>query len=139
MRSSNGFILVFDVTNRKSFDELNEFRKHILRAKENSIPCILVVANKCDLPDEERKVSNKEASELCKSWNVPYIEASAKLRKNIDESFEEIVKIVLKAEKEKAGTKTNTGGNKLPAGQGNPNHTEKKKKGDKEKKDCIIS
>lgn len=57
---------------------------------------MIVVGNKCDLPPERRKVSTKQAQELCESWNVPYIETSAKTRTRIDEAFEKLVRIVLK-------------------------------------------
>lgn len=75
MRSADGFLVVFDVSNKKTFGELSEFRKQIQRAKDNPFPCMVIVGNKCDLPDSERDVAAEEAQALAKEWNVPYLEA----------------------------------------------------------------
>jgi GTPase SAR1 family protein len=87
MRSADGFLVVFDITNRKTYNELSEFRKQIQRAKDNPRPSIVIVGNKSDLPETERAVTSQEAGALCKEWQVPYVEASAKIRKNVDERF----------------------------------------------------
>lgn len=79
MRSADGFLVVFDVSNRKTFGELPEFRKQIQRAKDNPFPCMVIVGNKCDLPDSEWDVAAEEAQALAKEWNVPYLEARYQL------------------------------------------------------------
>ena len=57
-----------------------------------NIPFILV-GNKCDVP-EERKVSIKEAEQRAQSWGCPYIETSAKTRKNVEEIFEKLMRLI---------------------------------------------
>ena len=52
MRSGEGFLLVFDVTNRASFDELVKFHKQILRVKDRDEFPIMMVGNKADLDDQ---------------------------------------------------------------------------------------
>lgn len=49
MRSGEGFLLVFSVTDRNSFDELPRFHKQILRVKDRDEFPMLMVANKADL------------------------------------------------------------------------------------------
>lgn len=56
MRSGEGFLLVFSVTDRNSFDELPRFHKQILRVKDRDEFPMLMVANKADL-EHQRVVS----------------------------------------------------------------------------------
>jgi small GTP-binding protein len=119
MRAGDGFLMVFDLTNSKTFNELEQFRIQIQRSKDNEHPPIVVVGNKADLPDDLKKVSTKDAQALCQKWGVKYMECSAKTRTNIDESFELLVKEILNQKK--------------PADKANPNAGAGKKKGG-----CLI-
>lgn len=56
MRSGEGFLLVFSVTDRNSFDELPRFHKQILRVKDRDEFPMLMVGNKADL-EHQRVVS----------------------------------------------------------------------------------
>ena len=49
MRSGEGFLLVFSVTDRNSFEELLRFHKQILRVKDRDEFPMLMVGNKADL------------------------------------------------------------------------------------------
>lgn len=95
MRAADAFLMVFDVTNQKTFSELEQFRTQIQRSKDTDFPPIVIVGNKADLPEDLKVVSKKEAEALCAKWKIKYIEASAKTRKNIDESFHQLVHEVL--------------------------------------------
>ena len=56
MRTGEGFLLVYSITNRSSFEEIGNFREQILRVKDaESVPMVLC-GNKCDL-EEDRQVS----------------------------------------------------------------------------------
>ena len=58
MRTGEGFLLVYSITSRSSFDEISTLYQHILRVKEvDSFP-VIIVGNKCDLV-YERQVSVK--------------------------------------------------------------------------------
>lgn len=56
MRSGEGFLLVFSVTDRNSFEELTRFHKQILRVKDRDEFPMLMVGNKADL-EHQRVVS----------------------------------------------------------------------------------
>ncbi|CAF1263158.1 unnamed protein product [Adineta ricciae] len=94
IRSGEGFLLVFDVTDSESFSDLNELYEQILRVKNGgtNIPAILV-GNKIDLA-ERRKVTLEEAEQKARSWSIRYIETSAKTKHNVDKVFCELMRIV---------------------------------------------
>ena len=56
MRSGEGFLLVFSVTDRTSFEEVSRFHKQILRVKDRDEFPIMLVGNKSD-PQSQRVVS----------------------------------------------------------------------------------
>jgi GTPase KRas protein len=95
MRGGQGFACVYSITSRSSFEELSIFREQILRVKEtNDVPMILV-GNKCDLEDS-RVVSSLEGHDLAKSFGCQFLEASAKSRINVEQSFFELVRDIRK-------------------------------------------
>eukprot|EP01119_Soliformovum_irregulare_P007613 TRINITY_DN2004_c0_g2_i1.p1 TRINITY_DN2004_c0_g2~~TRINITY_DN2004_c0_g2_i1.p1 ORF type:complete len:424 (+),score=14.68 TRINITY_DN2004_c0_g2_i1:366-1637(+) len=70
--SSGSYIMIYDVTNRASFDHIR------LHCKESdSDHLIMIIANKCDLSCD-RVVSYQEGADLAKEFKVPVIECSAK-------------------------------------------------------------
>ena len=58
MRSGEGFLLVFSVTDRTSFEEVSRFHKQILRVKDRDEFPIMLVGNKADL-QQQRVVRSK--------------------------------------------------------------------------------
>ena len=52
MRSGEGFLLVFSVTDRTSFEEVSRFHKQILRVKDRDEFPIMLVGNKSDLQSQ---------------------------------------------------------------------------------------
>ena len=58
MRSGEGFLLVFSVTDRTSFEEVSRFHKQILRVKDRDEFPIMLVGNKADL-QQQRVVRTK--------------------------------------------------------------------------------
>eukprot|EP00051_Salpingoeca_urceolata_P031903 m.13445 g.13445 ORF g.13445 m.13445 type:complete len:196 (+) comp4572_c0_seq1:272-859(+) len=86
VRSGEGFLCVFSLTERESFDDMADFREQILRVHEvEGIP-MLMVGNKSDM-ESSRKVSKAEAEARAQQWGIPYIETSAKNNTNVDQSF----------------------------------------------------
>ncbi|XP_055698898.1 ras-like protein 2 [Phlebotomus papatasi] len=95
MRSGEGFLLVFSLTDHSSFMEIAKFQKQILRVKDRDEFPMILVGNKSDL-EAQRRVSLEEAQQLCRQLGIPYIECSAKHRINVDQAFHELVRIVRK-------------------------------------------
>lgn len=60
MRTGEGFLLVYSITSRNSFDEILTFQQQILRVKDKDYFPVVVVANKCDLEYERQVGSHGE-------------------------------------------------------------------------------
>jgi len=82
-----GAFVVYDVTNRESFDNI-DFWISKLKELSGDIPFI-IIGNKIDKKDE-RLVSLEEARERAESYSVQYMETSAKSNENIDKAFESL-------------------------------------------------
>jgi len=91
MRTGQGFMLVYAITSRSSFDEIASFREQILRVKDKDKVPMVLIGNKCDL-ETERQVTTGEGQDLSKSFGCPFYESSAKTRINVEESFYELVR-----------------------------------------------
>jgi GTPase KRas protein len=96
IRESQGFLLIFSLTERKSLDYLDSILGQIRRTKEDdnlTVPIVLA-GNKCDLADR-RQVSQAEAAEWARVRGIKtVVEMSAKTRHNITETFQKLVKEV---------------------------------------------
>lgn len=91
MRTGQGFMCVYSVTTRSSFDEISNFRTQILRVKDKDKVPMIICGNKCDL-EYERHITTAEGQELAKSLYCPFLETSAKSRVNVDNAFFELVR-----------------------------------------------
>lgn len=122
-RSGEGFLCVFSITERESFDATSEFREQILRVKGDSenIP-FLLVGNKADLEDK-RQVTADEALAKAKEWNVACVETSAKTKANVDKVFFDLMREI-KSRKED--------------GLKQPKKQKKKQAGEGRKRKCVI-
>ena len=95
MRTGQGFVLVYSITSRSSFDELTAFREQILRVKDCDDVPMVIVGNKADL-EEDRQVTQFEGVEYSKKCKSPHFEASAKTRINVDDAFHQAVREIKK-------------------------------------------
>ena len=88
----HGFLFVYDITNRNSFEELN---KWITMARENVKNFIgIVVGNKMDL-ESEREISFDEGRAFAESEGFWFIETSAQDYTNIEEAFTLLITEIL--------------------------------------------
>ena len=88
-KGAHGILLMYDVTNRRTYDNIKKWLNQIRDEAGNRISIILV-ANKIDCEDK-RQVTKEEGESLAKSCNLPIFEASAKDSININESFQLLI------------------------------------------------
>jgi len=99
MRDGKGFLLVYNITSRPTFDEVSILYDKILRTKDTDKVPVVLCGNKCDLKDE-RQVEYQEGADLAKQWNCPFFETSAKIKLNNEACFFELVREIRKQTKQ---------------------------------------
>jgi small GTP-binding protein len=93
-RNALGGILVFDLTNRQSFDDLNLWINDLNTLCAANAHVILV-GNKADLLDE-REIVESEAQSFAQRYNLTYLETSAKTGANISETIVRLATEILR-------------------------------------------
>jgi len=98
IRDGEGFVLVYSISSRASFQQLKSFYNQIRRVKDSSgtsgpdIPApVMLVGNKCDRVTE-REVSTQEGTTLARELGCEFIEASAKNCVNVEKAFYDVVR-----------------------------------------------
>ena len=89
-RGANGIILMYDVTDQKSFEHIRDWVEKI---KEDAVEEIIIylVGNKIDL-NNKRIITNEEGKKLAAEYNIKYYETSVKNSIGVEEVFLSIIK-----------------------------------------------
>ncbi|CEP18946.1 hypothetical protein [Parasitella parasitica] len=99
MRDRSGFVLVYSITSSQSFEQVKELYNKIDQVKDGEPFTVILVGNKCDL-EGNRQVKRKEGEDLAKKYGCQFLEASAKKKINIDETFTSLVRDIRNAKVE---------------------------------------
>lgn len=91
-RGAQGIVLVYDVTDRRSFESIRNWISQIQQHADVHVNKILV-GNKCDMLDE-KVVSTEEGKKLAEEFNMLFWETSAKNGVNVEQCFHSIAKSV---------------------------------------------
>lgn len=92
MRNSVGCILMFDVSQRQTFDRVCSWHQEVLDYVKPNPMFFLLVGHKCDLA-VGRQVRKSEGEALAKQLNmVAYLEVSTKENINVSEAFETLTR-----------------------------------------------
>lgn len=91
IRDGKGFLLVYNITSRDTFEEVAELYDRIIRTKDSDNVPVVLAGNKCDLKDQ-RQVQYTEGAELAKEWGCGFFETSAKIKLNNEACFFELVR-----------------------------------------------
>jgi GTPase KRas protein len=116
IRDGEGFILVYSITSRHSFDRIQKFYNQVQRVKESGNPGsptgpnylqspmslnnasassgpvpVMLVGNKHD-KSQEREVSTQEGQALASHLGCDFVEASAKNCVNVEKAFYDVVR-----------------------------------------------
>ncbi|XP_062999736.1 ras-related protein Rab-26 [Elgaria multicarinata webbii] len=89
-RDAHALLLLYDVTNRASFDNIQAWLTEIHEyAKQDVV--LMLLGNKVD-STQERVVKREDGEKLAKEYGVPFMETSAKSGLNVDLAFTAIAK-----------------------------------------------
>ena len=118
-REGQGFILVYSIASRATFDRLEVFRQAMLKVKRQK-PDFMLVGNKCD-KTFEREVSREEGAQMARNFGCDFLETSAKTAQNVERLFTTLVRLLRQTKQAEQGA------------SGPPRLEKEKKKGK-----CII-
>lgn len=96
-RGANGVIIVYDITNRKTFDQISDKWQKTLEQYASKNTKKILIGNKLDLVNK-RTVTEEDGKLLADRLGIPFIEVSAKTGQNIKELFDLMVSELMKCE-----------------------------------------
>lgn len=136
MRTGEGFLLVYSIASRQSFEEIMTFQQQILRVKDKDYFPMILVGNKCDL-ETEREVSTQgvcyrgyslfiyscsysflEGEAVARRFGCKFIETSAKSRLRVEDAFYDTVREIRRYNREMSSQTPGTSSGYSPNGHG---------------------
>jgi len=84
-RGAMGIILVYDITNEKSFENIKTWIRNIEQHANDDVEK-MILGNKCDM-DDKRVISKEQGEKLAKEYGVKFAETSAKAKIGVEEAF----------------------------------------------------
>ena len=79
IRDCEGFIIIYSITSRESFEQIAGFRDQVMRVKDCTDLPLMLVGNKSDL-EEKREVSRQEGEDLSKVFAAGFKEVKYRLK-----------------------------------------------------------
>ena len=93
-KGAKGSLLVYDITNKKSFDDLDKWILDLKTNGDDNLSLILL-GNKSDLEDK-RVISTEEGKNKAEFYKSSFLETSALNGNNIEKAFSELIMDVYK-------------------------------------------
>uniref|UniRef100_A0AAQ4PR92 small monomeric GTPase n=1 Tax=Gasterosteus aculeatus aculeatus TaxID=481459 RepID=A0AAQ4PR92_GASAC len=84
-RGAMGIMLVYDITNEKSFENIKNWIRNIEEHASSDVEK-MVLGNKCDINDK-RQVSKDRGENLALEFGIKFMETSAKANINVENAF----------------------------------------------------
>ena len=106
IKDADGVMLMYDITNRESFNSIIDWIKNIEERKGENFPTI-ILGNKVDNEDI-RKVSKEEGEKVAEGNDISFFEISNKTGVNVNEALLAFIKEILSFKKKNVFLKTQT-------------------------------
>ena len=96
-KGGNGILVVYDITNRESFSNLNSW---LIEIEKNGNKDVfkLLIGNKNDL-ESERKITYDEGKDFASINGMEFFETSAKTAFKVQEAFETLTRNIIRKDK----------------------------------------
>jgi len=94
IREGEGFVLVYSITARATFERIERFRSQILRVKDTESMPIILVGNKADKVNE-REVGKDEGIACARKMGCDFVETSAKTRLNVEAAYFNLIRAIM--------------------------------------------
>lgn len=129
-RGAMGIMLVYDITDEKSFENIKNWIRNI---EENASADVekMLLGNKCEL-NEKRQVTKERGEKLAVEYGIKFVETSAKASINVEQAFFTLASDI-KAKMEKRMESNNQ-----PPKGGHQLHAERKRKADSWLSRCSL-
>ena len=102
LKNTQGIFLVFDISSKLSFDDLQCWISRVAEAQDPKTFPFIIIVNKIDLELEgERVVTKEEAQAFADKYGLPLFETSAKSGQGVEEAFQTLIQKVYDRNKEK--------------------------------------
>jgi Ras-related protein Rab-8A len=105
-------LLVYDITNEKSFENIKNWIRNIEEHASSDVDRI-IIGNKCDV-DDRRQVSRERGEQLAIEYGTKFMETSAKANINVEDAFFTLARAI-KARTERCAA-ANSAQNQRPRG-----------------------
>lgn len=92
-RNAQGLLLVYDITDRSSFDHVTKWMEDIHTYASQTVKVVLI-GNKCDADEGRIEVSEDDGKSLASQFGIPFIQTSAMMNTNVIEAFNIVIKLV---------------------------------------------
>lgn len=94
MKNGQGFLLVYSIVARSTYNELTAIRNQILRVKDEPDVPLVLVGNKADL-EEDRTIPVADGKTLAREFNnCAFFETSAKTQVNVEKIFHTLISLM---------------------------------------------
>jgi Ras-related protein Rab-10 len=92
-RAAMGIMLVYDITNASSFDNIAKWLRNIDEHADEDVER-MILGNKADMEDK-REVSKEQGEGIAREHNITFLETSSKTNINIEKAFIELAEAIL--------------------------------------------